>query len=309
MQTTKTDLEPVREHTDRGLDDERTKTDAALGGELRGAADDAALGLERAETDVRLLCEREKTDELVDDAGELLFDEQAAHVRSNRARDERLAMVSHELRSPLTAILLNAQSLLEAVPPGGSAIATLRYAEDIKLACGQMGRLVGDLLDLASMEAGRLGVTLATGDAVQVMRDAVAVSAPLLVTRRLALIVDQPAGPLFARFDHPRLLQVFTNLFANSVKFTRDGGTISVGASRIGTAVQFCVADTGCGISPEDTAHVFERFWQQGGKDRRGLGLGLYICKAIVEAHGGTIWVSSEVGVGSRFYFTVPEAH
>jgi signal transduction histidine kinase len=392
MQTTESNLEPVRERTDIGLDEERAKTDLALAGTTaeerlsadadleasRAAADevirerrevsdarlrdahagapqvsalvdrerwvadrdkerertladsiveherqrvddvvrveredrrlvDERLGLERAETDDRLRVERERTDEVVDDASALLFYEQAAHARSKQAvigRDERLALVSHELRNPLTAIVMNAQALLDASP---TDLTTTRIAEEVQAACAQMSRLVTDLLDVTSIELGRLRVNLVPGDAAGALRAAMAAAAPVIEARSLSLVSHLPQQPLQARFDAARLAQVFANLFANSAKFTPPGGTITVELDQVGRSLRFCVSDTGCGIPADDLFHVFDRFWQVGGVDKRGLGLGLYVSKAIVEAHGGRIWAASNVGMGSKFYFTLPQ--
>ena len=271
---------------------------------------DDSLALERAKTDSLLLAERQMTDEIVDDAGLLLFDEQAAHARSRIAvarRDQLLAMVSHELRSPLTAITLNAQYLLE-MAAAAAGTPTHKIAVDVLAACTQMTRLVGDLLELARIDAGKLTVTLALGDANEVMRTAIAASSPMLAAQGLSVIASGPLEPLMAQFDHARLLQVFANLFANAGRFSRLGGKVLVSVRRAGPWLTYCVADSGSGIPAEALPHIFNRFWQVEGGDRRGLGLGLTICKAIVEAHGGRIWASSELGVGSSFFFTLPAA-
>jgi signal transduction histidine kinase len=314
MQSPSADLEPARERTNIGLEEERADTDLALRHD-RGRREERLvvnqrLTDERAETDALLLNERVETDAVVDDVTLHLVDEQAAHALARTAvarRDELLALVSHELRSPLTAIALNAEALLGASPVAsldGGEIRTI--AEDVRAACGQMTLLVGDLLDLASMEAGRLKVTLEDEDAAALVRDAVSANRPMIHMASLSLVVDCPTEPLRARLDRRRLLQVLANLFANAVKFTRPGGTITVSLASGEQGLRFCVADTGSGIPPEHASRVFDRFWQLGGSDRRGVGLGLYICKAIVEAHGGRIWVHSEPGVGSQLYFTIP---
>jgi signal transduction histidine kinase len=354
METTKTDLAPLRGRTDLGLNEERAKTDEALhladlesGVEaVEGALADherrrerafadsipdrwphhpaqlagreheklrlaeEQLGIERAETSELLRREREETDEAIAKVDVLLFDERAAHARSKTAvtqREQLLALVSHELRSPLTAIALNTQTLL--TPSEIRSESARRVAlQDVQIACGQMASLIADLLDVATMESGQLKVTLLHGDVVPAVHAAIAASAPMLKGQSLILKVDEMPQPLFARFDQRRLLQVFSNLFDNAAKFTRPGGTISVGVCKAGPALLFYVADTGCGISVHTLPHVFDRFWQLGKADRRGLGLGLYLCKAIVEAHGGRIHVTSEVGMGTRFSFTMPEA-
>ena len=352
METTKTNLAPLRGRTDLGLNEERAKTDVALhladlesGVEAvedaladherrrdRAFADSAVdppegaahfasreheklrlaeeqLGIERAETSELLRREREETDEAIAKVDVLLFDERAAHARSKTAvsqREQLLALVSHELRSPLAAIALNTQTLL-STSANRSESSRRMALEDVQMACGQMANLIADLLDVATMESGQLKVTLLHGDVVPAMHAAIAASAPMLKGQSLILKVDPTPQPLFARFDRQRLQQVFANLFDNAAKFTRPGDTISVGVSRVDAVLLFYVADTGCGISIHAIAHVFERFWQLGKSDRRGLGLGLYLCKSIVEAHGGRIQVASEVGVGTRFSFTLPE--
>ncbi len=115
-----------------------------------------------------------------------------------------------------------------------------------------------------------------------------------------------PSGPLTGTFDRDRMLQVFANLITNSIKFTPEGGTVRIGGERCGTNLQFSVSDTGLGIPEGMLEDVFERFWQVGKNDRRGLGLGLYITKCIVEGHGGTIRAASELGKGSTFTITLP---
>ena len=314
MPPNSSELEPVRALTDLGLHDERAKTDLTLEktevlAPAGPAAAAAALTQERAETDARLLDERETTDAMVDDAAVHLLDEQAAHARARSAvagRDQLLAMVSHELRGPLTAIALNANSLLQTAPAALTTRETRQVAQDMKAACGQMVHLVSDLLELPNMEAGRLEVSPLEVDAARVLRDAVAANAPMIHAASLSLQVEYPPEPRLAWIDRPRLLQVFTNLFTNAVKFSPPGGGITASLTGSEVEVQFCVADTGGGIPTEHLGRVFERFWQLAGSDRRGLGLGLYICKAIVEEHGGRIWVCSTPGVGSQFYFTVP---
>ena len=110
------------------------------------------------------------------------------------------------------------------------------------------------------------------------------------------------------RADRERVLQIFTNLVGNAVKFTPKGGSITITATAAGPAVRFSVKDTGSGIAPENLPHVFDRFWQARARARSGAGLGLAIARGIVEAHGGEIGVESTVGVGTEMYFTLPTA-
>lgn len=299
-----------RAAVDVAVSNERQRFDEALvveRGGRTGAGGPVDNG--RAETDDRLRAERGESDQSARLAGLQLLGEQAAHSLAKLAvqnRDEFIALVSHELRNPLTTIVLNAELLEADAPPDVEGEATRVVAKEVRAACQQMTMLIGDLLDAASMEAGRLQVTLAPEDAVRAVKDAASISAPVLRQRGLALVVEVPQGPVMARFDHSRLRQVFANLLTNAVKFTPTGGTITVGLTPIHKALRFFVRDTGVGISAPDATHVFERFWQLGKDDRRGLGLGLYICKAIVESHGGSMWVESVLGEGTTFYFTVP---
>ena len=116
------------------------------------------------------------------------------------------------------------------------------------------------------------------------------------------------AGPSPIWADRDRLLQVFENLIGNSIKFTKPGGRITLGATVRAGEVLFSVADTGCGIATTNLPHVFDWFWQAPGAKRRGVGLGLPIVKGIVESHGGRVWVESPLGQGSTFFFTIPTA-
>jgi signal transduction histidine kinase len=123
---------------------------------------------------------------------------------------------------------------------------------------------------------------------------------------RLRVDVAEQLPDLFA--DRDRLLQVLDNLIGNAIKFTAPGGNIVVGAAPRASEVLFRITDTGAGIPQEQLAHLFDRFWQAEKADRRGAGLGLPIVKGIIEAHGGRIWVESQIGRGTTFYFTVPIA-
>jgi signal transduction histidine kinase len=116
------------------------------------------------------------------------------------------------------------------------------------------------------------------------------------------------AHPVPGEFDHDRMLQVLGNLISNSIKFTGPGGKIAVGAERADDELRFCVSDTGAGIPEDSLEAIFERFWQVGRNDRRGLGLGLYISKCIVEAHGGRIWAESTRGEGTTVCFSIRAA-
>jgi signal transduction histidine kinase len=171
-----------------------------------------------------------------------------------------------------------------------------------------MNRLIGDLLDVTSIEAGRLTVVPEVHDAKALVRESLEAFQPAASAKGLSLHSTSPDSSLPATFDHDRILQVLANLVSNAIKFTGDGGSISIGLEPDGDEVRFSVSDTGTGIASDHLRVIFERFWQVTQGDRRGLGLGLFISKCLVEAHGGRIWAESEIGKGSTFRFTLPGA-
>jgi signal transduction histidine kinase len=129
---------------------------------------------------------------------------------------------------------------------------------------------------------------------------------PIASAKGIALKMKLVDDSLPARFDHQRIQQVLGNLITNALKYTSEGGTVVVCAERRGEDVRLVVEDSGVGIAADRLTTIFERFSQGGRSDRKGLGLGLYIARRIVEAHGGKIWAESEIGRGSTFYFTLP---
>jgi signal transduction histidine kinase len=170
----------------------------------------------------------------------------------------------------------------------------------------RMNRLVGDLVDIASIDAGKLAMQMVEGDVAALLIEAVEALHIAASAKGVSLALKSEAMPSSAKFDHDRLLQVLANLIANSIKFTPKGGSIRVRCEHLEKAFEFCVEDTGEGIPATMLEAVFERFWQIGKNDRRGLGLGLYISRCIVEAHGGNIRAESSPGQGTRMYFTLP---
>jgi PAS domain S-box-containing protein len=226
--------------------------------------------------------------------------------RAIQARDEVLGIVAHDLRNPLNSILM--QAALVRLFKSEEVHKAAKAAEGIERAARRMNRLIQDLLDVTSMEAGRLSVEHARVPAGQIVIDSVEAQRSLASSASLELWleVERDLPELWA--DRERLLQVFENLIGNAVKFSKPGGRIAIGATQRDREVVFSVADTGAGIAPDDLPHVFERFWQARRRERRGAGLGLPIVKGIVEAHGGRIWVESTLGAGSTFFFTIPIA-
>jgi len=226
--------------------------------------------------------------------------------RTIQQRDEVLGIVAHDLRNPLGTIIMLAGLLPRAGteakrPPG-------ELGEMVLRAASRMNRLIQDLLDVTSMEAGHLSIQRARVPAGQVLSDSAQAYQQLASPASLELRLDVAPDLPEVWADRDRLLQVFENLIGNAVKFTEPGGRITVGAASREGEVLFWVVDTGAGIAAEDLPHLFDRFWQGRRADRRGAGLGLPIAKGIVEAHGGRIWVESTPGRGSSFFFTIPTA-
>jgi PAS domain S-box-containing protein len=218
-------------------------------------------------------------------------------------RDDVLGLVAHDLRNPLAAILMQAERLLhrEAMPERRQPI------EGIARVARRMNRLIQDLLDVTRIEAGQLSIACLRASAERLVAEAVESQRVLANSASLELGLDvaQELPEVWA--DRDRMAQVLENLIGNAIKFTRPGGRITVGAAPRRSAVLFWVADTGPGISADDVPHVFDRFWQARQATRVGAGLGLPIAKGLVEAQGGRIWVESDPGRGTTFFFTIPK--
>jgi len=224
-----------------------------------------------------------------------------------RARQDMLSIVSHELRTPLTGALLNAEALTRAAPSGERRKGRAKL-EHIRRALQQMDYLVNDLLDVTSIEAGKLALARENLCVLGLIREAVELVEPLAHQKSVAVDVVEPARPLWVDCDGKRLLQVLCNLLANGIKFAPEGGVVTISARAEGTCVRVAVDDNGPGIAPAVLRRLFERFVQASDTARQGRGLGLYIAKGIVEAHGGRIWAETELGRGTRLQFTVAAA-
>jgi signal transduction histidine kinase len=219
------------------------------------------------------------------------------------AREEILRIVAHDLRSPLNTISMATALLIEEPGPETARINQLRI---IKRSGERMNNLIRDLLSVTTIEAGRLSIAPRKVTVHDLFREASEMLEPLAREKSITLSVmaadDLPA----VRADPARVLQVFSNLVGNAIKFTPAGGTITLSAGRTNGPVQLSVSDTGPGIPPAQIPRLFGKFWQAKRGDGRGVGLGLAIVRGIVEAHGGTIDVRSEIGHGTVFTFALP---
>ena len=226
--------------------------------------------------------------------------------QATKARDDVLAVVAHDLRNPLNTVTMAIGLMLENTPVERTQ--ERRQVEIVRRAADRMNRMIQDLLDVKRIESGRLAIDLRPEDVDVIINDMIEMLRPLAVGSSITLESSVPEGlpPVIA--DSARIQQVLSNLVGNAVKFTPRDGRITVCAEQLEGEIRFGVIDTGPGIPPEQVPHIFGQFWQASSSDRRGIGLGLAIAKGIVEAHKGTIWVESHVGMGSTFYFTLPTA-
>ena len=282
----------ARAREDEVLEDERDAADETLRREREEQARTllALLPLEREKTDRYLLTERARSDDKLAN------------------RDDFLGMVSHDLRNLLSGIVLNAETLAADAPDSDDGRRTVAKTNRIQRYVARMNRLIGDLVDVVSIDAGKLAVEGKPGDAAALIGEAVDAFAQAAAEKGVTLEGPPVKGTLGASFDHGRMLQVLANLITNALKFTPSGGVISVRGEQVGAELRLSVSDTGSGIPASMLDAVFERFWQVNKNDQRGLGLGLYISKCIVLAHGGKIWATSTVGEGSTLYVSLPNA-
>ncbi|WP_300158199.1 ATP-binding protein [Solidesulfovibrio sp.] len=239
----------------------------------------------------------------------------------DRMKTEFISTVSHELRTPLTSVLgfakiirrkfgdAVAPALAEAKPATWRAAQQIRENLDIIVAEGQrLTELVDDVLDIAKMESGRCEWDMAPLSLADAAGHAVRAVQGLARDKGLTLACELPPSLPRIVGDRDRLVQVFVNLVGNAVKFTASGG-VRIEARVEGPEIVVAVRDTGCGIAPDDLERIFEKFKQAGDtltEKPKGTGLGLPICRQIVERHGGRIWAENAPGRGSVFYFTLP---
>ncbi len=227
---------------------------------------------------------------------------------AKEARDEVLAIVSHDLKNPLSVVQGSAANLsraLEVVDLDAKRPDLLKNVGRIERASATMHTLIHDLLNLGRIRAGELHLDIREEKAEGLLIDAVEQAAPLAELRSVQLTTDGSRGGT-VRCDRERVLQVLANLIANAIKFSPEGGIVTLQATCSAGACTFEVTDTGPGISEEQLPYLFNRYWQAPDTAGRGTGLGLAIAKGFVELHGGTISCESRLGHGSKFSFTLP---
>ncbi|HEX7048573.1 MAG TPA: GAF domain-containing protein [Longimicrobiales bacterium] len=221
-----------------------------------------------------------------------------------RWRDQVLAIVSHDLKNPLSLVFTAADMLGQQLAEGAAA----KQIETIRRSAEQMNRLIDDLLDAATIETGKLSLAPRDEDAAGILLEVYELFRQRAEENglRLDCEIDPAVGTV--RADRRRVLQVLANMIGNAFEFTQAGGRITLRGTAHEDGVLFSVSDTGRGIAPQHLPYLFDGFWRAEPTGRRGTGLGLTIAKGIIEAHHGRIWAESRPGEGSTFYFTLPAA-
>jgi signal transduction histidine kinase/ActR/RegA family two-component response regulator len=219
-----------------------------------------------------------------------------------QSRDGILGIVAHDLRNPLNVISAAANSLHHRLPDS----LTRRPVERIMRAAQRAEHLIRDLLDISAIEGGHFAIDKQRIDTTSMLLAAIESQQGLAASASVILASDLSPDLPLVEADEERILEVLENLVGNAVKFTMAGGTVTIGAAARSQELLVWVKDNGPGIAAELLPHLFDRFWQGSKRDRRGAGLGLTICRAIAEAHGGRIWAESTLGEGTTVFFTIP---
>jgi signal transduction histidine kinase len=332
-----------RDRADRAIDDEVSEADEAADAiiSLARARADALLAAARTKSDQTSIGEQPtdavKTSRAMEDhvlerervtADHVLHRERSQHVtllsqerlatdhdlfheraRSDKAlamRDDFMGIVSHDLLNLLNATVGISSLIEKEVAEENHVERVVAHARRVQRSGARMRRLVGDLVDVASIEAGMLVVTRAVGDPADVVTEAVETFQAQASGCGISLTAEIVPGVPAVAFDAARILQVLCNLLSNALKFTPAQGSIAVRLEQVDDNVVCCVSDEGEGIPGDMLEAVFDRFVQLTKNDRRGVGLGLFISKCIVHGHGGRIWAENRTGRGSTFCFTLP---
>lgn len=227
----------------------------------------------------------------------------------DQAKSDFLSTTAHELKTPLTSIKAIAITLLNN--PDENVNTRTEFLSLIDSEVDRLTRLINNTLNLAKIEAGRMDWDMRDMSISDVIKTSIINTTPLSKKKKIDVTVNLPDKIPFIVGDHDKLIQVVTNLLSNAIKFTPEEGEIEIRVKeryQPEHAIQVSVSDTGIGIAREDLDKVFDKFKQvgKGKSELSGTGLGLTICKEIIEHHGGKIWVESELGMGSTFHFTIP---
>jgi signal transduction histidine kinase len=226
----------------------------------------------------------------------------------DKLKSNFLGIATHELKTPLSVVSGYLDSLRDGFA-GDLNESQKSVVGEALGSCYRMEALISDMLDLTKIEAGKMPMDFGEYSLLKLTRKVTTQMAPLIGKKGLSLTVVEDNMDVVVRCDEDRIVQVFVNLLGNAIKFTPENGMITVSAvpDSCPDTIRVSISDSGIGISEEDLPHIFEEFAQVGppGKEE-GTGLGLTICKRIIEAHDGRIWAESEEGKGTTFSFTLP---
>ncbi|MCX5977201.1 MAG: ATP-binding protein [Coprothermobacterota bacterium] len=223
-------------------------------------------------------------------------------------REDFLYSVSHELKTPLAAIAATLE-MLDQVPPEQRAQFLLGYRDLLMRSSERLQRLVGNLLETSKFTSGSLELYLVAHDPLALAREALQRMEPEAASKKLTLELEAGEGLQQLYLDRERTLQVLGNLLSNAIKYSMPGGKVTLSLLEEKAGVTFAIRDRGFGISREEQLHIFERFFRSSSTqsfNASGSGLGLFLSKALVEAHGGRMGIESELGRGTRVWFTLP---
>ena len=219
-----------------------------------------------------------------------------------RSRDDLMGMVAHDLRNPLGAITLKA-GLLRA---GFESSEVQKQAKAIESIAMRMEFLIKTMLDVATIEAGKFSIRPTPCDAQRLLHDTLEMFTNVAQSKHVELKATPGEPGLTIQADRERIVEVLSNLVGNALKFTPPGGWVAISLERQQDGIWFSVSDSGPGIAVADLPHLFERFWKHELHGAKGTGLGLFIARNIIEAHGGRIWAENLPGGGARFRFAIP---
>lgn len=223
---------------------------------------------------------------------------------AKRTREELMEVVSHDLKNPLSSIQMNIHLLKKIIPL--TEIKSRSLIERLQRSALTMNNLISDILNIAKLESGQMDLEKTHSPINQAIFETIDMMMPMALEKNIELIQEASAN-CELDYDFDRILQVLSNLIGNAIKFTPEFGKIVVAIDKCGPEfVKIRITDSGPGIPQENLTNVFDRYWQANHTRRLGTGLGLSIAKGIIEAHGGEIWVESDIGLGASFQFTLP---
>jgi signal transduction histidine kinase len=227
---------------------------------------------------------------------------------ANVAKSAFLANMSHELRTPLNSIIGFSDMLIEK-KVGNLNKKQTKYVSNVSNSGKHLLNVINDILDISKIEAGKMELFDDNASIDELVDEVLMSCSPLALNKKIELILNNDCDTKTIKADKVRLKQILYNLVSNAIKFTYDGGKVTLNIKSINENIRFEIIDTGKGISKEDQDKLFTVFGQLDTANDRtyeGIGLGLAIVKKLVEMHKGTVWVESELGKGSTFIFELP---